>query len=108
MSPTACALRAPTVFSARMKSASAQKTRLLFTTRTVRGVCTSSIGAARCVLQHPAMFARDHCALRAPTVFSVRIKTIRTENTVIVDNKDGAGVCTRSQIRNNRSAIAKE
>jgi hypothetical protein len=32
------------------------------------------------------------CALRAPTVFSVRIKTIRTENTVIVNDKDGVGL----------------
>jgi len=53
------------------------------------------------------------CALRAPTVFSVRIKDIRTENTVTVNNKDGAGFlykifdCVRmafSSVRNRRSA----
>jgi hypothetical protein len=31
-------------------------------------------------------------ALRAPTVFSVRIKSIRTENTVLVRSKDGLGL----------------
>jgi len=38
------------------------------------------------------MSARGHCALRAPTVFSARIKTIRAENTVMDKNKDSAGV----------------
>jgi hypothetical protein len=54
-----------------------------------------------------------HCALRAPTVFSARIKTIRAENTVMDKNKDSAGVlykiadCARmcfSSVRNRRSA----
>jgi len=31
-------------------------------------------------------------ALRAPTVFLVRIDTIRTKNTVTVNGKHGAGV----------------
>jgi hypothetical protein len=35
---------------------------------------------------------RDHCALRAPTMFLVRIKAIRTKNTVIDKNKGSAGV----------------
>jgi hypothetical protein len=38
------------------------------------------------------MLARGHCALRAPTVFSVRIKGIRTENTVMDKNEGSAGV----------------
>ena len=44
------------------------------------------------------------CALRAPTVSSARIKTIRAENTVMDKNKDRAGVlykivdCTRMAI----------
>jgi hypothetical protein len=37
-----------------------------------------------------ADFAKT-CALRAPTVFSVRIKGIRTENTVMVKGKDSTG-----------------
>jgi hypothetical protein len=32
-----------------------------------------------------------NCALRAPTAFSARIKDIRTENAVTIDNKNGAG-----------------
>jgi hypothetical protein len=36
------------------------------------------------------------CALRAPTVPSVRIKSIRTEGTVMLKSKDGAGVYSRS------------
>ena len=31
------------------------------------------------------------CALRAPTVFLVRIETIRTKNTVMVNSKYGVG-----------------
>jgi hypothetical protein len=30
-----------------------------------------------------------HCALRAPTVFLVRIETIRTKNMVMVKSNDG-------------------
>jgi len=33
--------------------------------------------------------ACNHCALRAPTVFSARIKTIRAENTVLDKSKHG-------------------
>jgi len=32
------------------------------------------------------------CALRAPTVFSARIKGIRAENTVLINNKNDSGV----------------
>jgi hypothetical protein len=32
------------------------------------------------------------CTLRAPTAFSVRIKSIRTENAVLVKSKDGYGL----------------
>src|SRR5450759_3084766 len=45
------------------------------------------------------------CALRAPTVFCVRIKTIRTQNTVMDKSKDSAGVlykiadCVRTAFR---------
>jgi hypothetical protein len=35
------------------------------------------------------MSASGHCALRAPTAFSVRIKTIRTENAVMDKNRNG-------------------
>jgi hypothetical protein len=45
-----------------------------------------------------AMYAvachKQTCALRAPTLFSVRIKTIRTENKVIVKNKNSVWFCT--------------
>jgi hypothetical protein len=53
----------------------------------------------------PSHATRGHCALRAPTVFSVRIKTIRTENTVMDKNKDSAEVlckiadCARTGFR---------
>jgi hypothetical protein len=36
--------------------------------------------------------------LRAPTVFSARIKTIRAKNTVMDKNNDSAGFYTRSPI----------
>src|SRR3990172_1585345 len=42
-----CALRAPTVFSARMKSTSAQKTRFWLTPNTVRGVVCLSVPKTR-------------------------------------------------------------
>jgi len=54
-----------------------------------------------------------HCALRAPTAFSGRIKTIRPENAVMVNPKQGLRVlykiadCVRmcfSSARNRRSA----
>jgi hypothetical protein len=32
------------------------------------------------------------CALRAPTEFSARIKSIRAENTVLINSKNGYGV----------------
>jgi len=32
------------------------------------------------------------CALRAPTAFSARIKDIRAENAVLINNKNGSGV----------------
>jgi len=35
---------------------------------------------------------RRPCALRAPTVFLVRINTIRTRNTVMVKSKDDSGL----------------
>jgi hypothetical protein len=54
------------------------------------------------------------CALRAPTVFSGRIKTIRPENTVMNKSKNDIGLflskivdCARmalSSVRNKRSA----
>jgi hypothetical protein len=47
-----CALRAPTVFSARMKSVSARKSRLLIKTRTVQGFYTRSPIACGCAF-HP-------------------------------------------------------
>jgi hypothetical protein len=56
---------------------------------------------------------QQSCALRAPTVFSIRIESIRMENTVVVTNNDAAGVlykivdCARmcfSSARNRRSA----
>jgi hypothetical protein len=46
----------------------------------------------------PSHATRGHCALRAPTFLSVRIKTIRTEKTVTEQNKDSAGFFTRSPI----------
>jgi hypothetical protein len=54
------------------------------------------IAAARCVLQRPQMSVRDHCALRAPTLFSVRIKIIRTENTVMNKTRTARWLYTRS------------
>jgi hypothetical protein len=38
------------------------------------------------------------CALRAPTSFSARINTIRTESEVLINGKDGPGVYSRSSI----------
>jgi len=38
----------------------------------------------------------DHCALRAPTGFSVRIKIIRTENPVMDETNDSATFLLRS------------
>jgi hypothetical protein len=41
---------------------------------------------------HKAIVVIRHCALRAPTVFFlVRIKTIRTKNTVMENSKPGTG-----------------
>ena len=50
------------------------------------------------------MSLRGHCALCAPTVFLVRIKAIRTKNTVIDKNKDGAGVLSKiaDRVRSDR------
>jgi hypothetical protein len=39
-----------------------------------------------------------HCALCAPTAFSVRIKVIRTENAVTVNSRKGLGFYPRSSI----------
>jgi len=46
--------------------------------------------AASKVLSHATS---GHCALRAPTVFLVRIKTIRTKNTVMGKSESGLGLC---------------
>jgi len=45
------------------------------------------------------------CALRAPTVFPVRIKTIRTENTVMDKNKDGVEVLYKIETPQHGDAI---
>jgi hypothetical protein len=41
---------------------------------------------------------------RAPTAFSVRIKSIRTENSGKVKNKDGVGFYTRPPIAQHRNS----
>jgi len=38
------------------------------------------------------MSASGHCALRAPTTFSGRTKTIRLENVVMFKSQDGLGL----------------
>jgi len=45
------------------------------------------------------------CALRAPTVFSVWIKTIRTENTAMDKNKDGVAVLYKIETPRHGDAI---
>src|SRR5450830_254633 len=62
----------------------------------------------------PSHAMSNHCALRAPTVFLVRIKTIRTKNTVMDKSNSGLELvlykivdCVRmcfSSARNRRSA----
>jgi hypothetical protein len=80
-----------------------------------RDAVRASTGAsARGILRRPPKRAIGHCALRAPTVFLVRIETIRTKNTVMDKNKDGLGLfsykivdCARtgfSSVRNRGSA----
>jgi hypothetical protein len=49
-------------------------------------VRASSIAAARSILLRSPTSVRGHCALCAPTVFFVRIKGIRTKNTVLDKN----------------------
>ncbi|MFA5915431.1 MAG: hypothetical protein WC830_17940 [Burkholderiales bacterium] len=52
-----------------------------------------------------AAVRKTYCALRAPTVFSVRIKSIRTENTVMDKSKGSVGFYTTSQLCNNGGVI---
>jgi len=115
---TYCTLRAPTVFSARMKSASAQKTRLWIKARAARGFTQDRrLRADGCFIRAQSTIRADgissaqqqgcaaYCALRAPTVFSVRIKSIRTENTVMDKSKGSVGFYTTSQLCNNGGVI---
>jgi len=44
-------------------------------------VRASSIAAARCIFLHMRMSACDHCALRAPTLFSGRMKSTSVRKT---------------------------
>jgi hypothetical protein len=81
-----CALRAPTVFSARMKSASAQKTRLLSKPKARGGSAGSPIAHERkAVRAQSTIWQNDNPKLLlrlSITVFLVRIAFIRTKNTV--------------------------
>jgi len=99
-----CALRAPTVFSARMKSVSAQKTRLWIKARAiVGGFYTRSSIARGCAfhpcaiddprgrIYRPCRFWQDLRAARANRVSRADEKRIRTENTVLDKNKGGLG-----------------
>jgi hypothetical protein len=54
----------------------------LFHRAAARNTCGTLSGAA---------YSEKPCALRAPTVFLVRIRTIRTENTVMDKSKGGLG-----------------
>jgi len=88
-----CALRAPTLFSVRMKSASAQKTAFRIKSRTASGCFYPRSPIAHGCAFHPcaigdprgrflvrAGFAKT-CALRAPTLFSVRMKSASAQKT---------------------------
>jgi hypothetical protein len=99
-----CALRAPTLFSVRIKTIRTEN-KVMVKSKDNTGFYTRS-SIVRGWLYHPrtiddprgrffvrAGFAKT-CALRAPTLFSVRIKTIRTENKVIVKNKNSVWFCT--------------
>ena len=102
-----CALRAPTVVSVRISSASVPKPRFSIKTRTGRRFCSRSsiacgcafhpraVGdprgraavrassgvAARGILSRPPASPNGHCALCAPTVFSARIKSASAQKT---------------------------
>ena len=104
-----CALRAPTAFSARIED-----------NRTESAVsvdCKDSSSvlyeiAARTGRRprHSPCIRSDHCsrrscALRAPTALSARIKGIRAETAVMINNKRGFGFHTRSPIAPGRHAV---
>jgi hypothetical protein len=136
-----CALRAPTVFLVRIKTIRTKNTVMdksnsglelvLYKIADCVRMCFSSARNRRFARtdRRPRKSGRrsssyldtfwglsptSHCALRAPTVFLVRIKTIRTKNTVMDKSNSGLELvlykiadCVRmcfSSARNRRSA----
>jgi len=69
-------------------------------------VRASSIAAARCIVLRPSMLARDHCALRAPTVVSVRMKSASVPKPRFWIKATTVWACsyTGSQLCDNRGA----
>jgi hypothetical protein len=61
-----------------------------------RGLRTDGFSSAQ--IGPPHFDLVRSCALRAPTVFSARIKTIRAENTVMNKSKDGVGIYSKWQL----------
>jgi len=73
-----CALRAPTVFSVRIKSASAQKTRFWIKTRTARGFIQD------CRLRADVLFIRAQSAIRADGFSSAQHRNSATRGAIQV------------------------
>jgi len=101
-----CALRAPTVFGTNKKRIRTENTVLdknkdssgVYTRSPIAGGCAfhppaigdprgraavraSSSATVRSILQSLSMSTCDHCALRAPTLFSVRMKSVSVQKT---------------------------